>query len=62
MSPDEKITWMRDNGVIQAAWTVDGELSMAIVGPEPVSPQDFASPTQKHEEPSLDELLTMSAG
>ena len=58
---NEKIAWMRAQGIIQAQWSVDGDLTMAIIGP-PVAPlEDDKAPAAPHNEPSFEDLLLASA-
>ena len=76
MNENEKIAWMRDKGILQAQWSVDGELLMAVLGPEPppragistlrdaIGQKPLNSPDGEsgiHDEPTEEELLLMSA-
>jgi hypothetical protein len=59
---DDKVAWMRERGVIQAQWSVDGDVTMLLLGPErfpQVGPQD--SDDKKNDEPSIEDMLLASA-
>lgn len=49
MNNDEKISWMRRLGVVQAAWSADGALSSCMLGPEPV-PEDDRAPAPRRDD------------
>lgn len=61
MNPDQKIAWMRDKGVIQAQWSIDGELLMAVLGPERIVNVGTQETETKNDEPDIEDLLLASA-
>ena len=63
MNAEEKVEWMRARGVVQAQWSVDGDLIMCVLGPPVVTPdpRDVDAHQPSADEPTTEELLLMSA-
>lgn len=60
MNPDEKVAWMRAVGAIQAQWSIDGELTMCVLGPVPGGTVDDTK-TINHPEPDEESMLFASS-
>lgn len=58
---DIKIGWMRSRGVLQAQWSPDGNLLMAVLGPERVENIGPIDQDPRNEEPDTEDLLLASA-